>query len=429
MLACGAERFPRDIVRPGRSGCDRVRGWGILAGMIHSRFLHGVCLVLFSCSLVAGAETAPPAGPADLKIVGGPYLQAPSPTSMTVVWTTSRKCVSKVEYGPSAEDMSKTAVSASHGLIDANTALHRVTLSGLRPGTTYYYRAMSTEIVEFRPYKVRFGPTVTSEGRFTTLDPAKERFSFLAINDRHDRATPLRQALGSVTWDGVDLVFGVGDMMNDPMSEEQIFRGFLDPCTESFAGRIPLILVRGNHETRGLLARDLMNYFPTDSGRYYYSFTHGGVYFLLLDGGEDKGDDSEEYSGLVAFEDYLSQQTEWLKAQLRSPAFRAARFRVCMLHIPPAPDSEEKAAKFVRAPWIRDTWSPMLSEAGIDLMLSGHTHRYAELPVDEKRAYPIVVGGTNTVIRVDVSPERLEMTTFNDDGTVLSRPPEVPRKR
>ncbi len=398
--------------------------------MIHSPFLLRVACVLLTGSLVAGAaETSPAASSSDLRIVGGPYLQAPSPTSMTVVWTTSHKCVSKVEYGPSAQDMPNTAVSARHGLIDANTPLHRITLNGLRPGTTYSYRAVSTEIIEFKPYKVRFGPTVTSEGRFTTLDPAKERFSFYALNDRHDRAPALRQALGSVNWDGVDLVFGVGDMMNDPMTEQQIFRGFLDPCTEFFATRIPLVLVRGNHETRGLLARDLMDYFPTESGRYYYSFTHGGVFFLLLDGGEDKGDDSEEYSGLVAFEDYLRQQTEWLRQELRSPAFRDARFRICLMHIPPAPPSTEQAVKFIRSPWIRDNWSPMLGEAGINLMISGHTHRYSELPADEHRAYPIVVGGTNTVIRVDVSPERLEMTTFNDDGTVLSRPPEVPRRR
>jgi hypothetical protein len=29
---------------------------------------------------------------------------------------------------------------------------------------------------------------------------------------------------------------------------------------------------------------------------------------------------------------------------------------------------------------------------------------------------------------VDVSPERLQMTTYNDNGTVLSHPPEVLRK-
>lgn len=85
--------------------------------------------------------------------------------------------------------------------------------------------------------------------------------------------------------------------------------------------------------------------------------------------------------------------------------------------------------EFIRSPWVRDHWRPMLGQAGIDLMLSGHTHRYAELPADEKRAFPLVVNGTNSVVRVDVSPQRMTLTTYKDDGTVLSRPPEVLPRR
>jgi acid phosphatase type 7 len=76
-------------------------------------------------------------------------------------------------------------------------------------------------------------------------------------------------------------------------------------------------------------------YFPTESGRYYYSFNHGGVHLLLLDSGEHKLDAHPEYSRLVAFEPYIDEQTKWLERKLRSPAFRAARFRMCLLHIPP----------------------------------------------------------------------------------------------
>jgi predicted phosphodiesterase len=385
--------------------------------------------VFFHSPAVRAADTASPTTQPALQIVGGPYLQAPSPTSMTLVWTTNRKCTSKVEYGASADDLSQVAISVRHGLIDANTTLHKITVSGLRPGTTYHYRVMSTEIVEFRPYRVKYGGTVEKRGEFTTLDTDKERFSFCVLNDRHDRVPALRQALGSIQWQGVDMVVGLGDMMNDPMSEEQIFRNFINPCAEFFAGRIPLIMVRGNHEARGLLARGLLDYFPNESGRYYYSFDHGGVHFLVLDGGEDKSDTSHEYSGLAAFEDYLQEQTRWLEEELRSSAFRNARFRVCLLHIPPVSYRKEDDAKFIRPGWIRKNWNPMLNQAGLDLMLSGHTHRYAEFPPDETRAFPLVVGGTNTVIRVDVSPERLQMTTFKDDGSVLSRPPDVPRRK
>ncbi|HOQ86693.1 MAG TPA: metallophosphoesterase family protein [Phycisphaerae bacterium] len=387
------------------------------------------CLVCALCCVSLAQAVEPAAAADELRISGGPYLQAPSPRSMTLVWTTNRKCTSKVEYGLSADRLTETVRAAQHGLVDANTTLHRVIVNGLRPGTKYYYRVTSTEILEFKPYKVKYGPSVQKEGYFTTLDPAKERFSFCVINDRHDRATELRQALASVDWEGVDLVFALGDVMNDPMSETQIFEKFINPCVEAFASRIPLVLVRGNHETRGLMARSLMEYFPTASGRFYYSFVHGGVHFLLLDGGEDKADTSPEYSGLAAFDDYLAEQTDWLRRELQSQNFADARFRICLLHIPPAVDAREDEKKFIRSPWIRNHWSPLLGQAGIDLMLSGHTHRYTELPADEDRAYPLVIGGTDTVIRVDVSPEQLRLATFKNDGTLLSRPPDVPARK
>lgn len=394
---------------------------------LHSTFSVLVVVIAYASSVQA-AEPASSSEPAALQIVGGPYLQTPTPTSMTIVWTTNAKCASRVEYGPSPDDLSKVAVRVRHGLVDANCTLHRITLSGLEPGTTYHYRLVSNEITEFRPYRVKFGQSVKYEGQFTTLDPEKEAFSFVIINDRHDKVPALRQALSSTNWEDVDLVFAVGDMMNDPMTERQMFEKFINPCAEFFAARIPMVLVRGNHETRGAMARHVMDYFPTESGRYYYSFTHGGVYFLLLDGGEDKDDAMPVYAGLVAFDDYVKEQTDWLEQELRSSAFREARFRLCLLHIPPVVNLRHDPAEFMRAPWIRDNWTPMLGQAGIDLMISGHTHRYAEMPAEEGRAFPLLIGGTNTVIRVDVSPQLMQFTTYNDDGTVLSRPPDVRRK-
>ncbi len=385
-------------------------------------------LLLLWCQPVSAADASAADTSPALRITGGPYLQAPSATGATLVWTTNRKCVSRVEYGPSADNMPHVATRARHGLIDADTTLHQIAIDGLQPGSTCHYRVVSTEIVEFRPYRVKFGPTVTEEGQFTTLDPRKERFSFLVVNDRHGKVPELRQALEASKWEDVDLVVGLGDMINDPMSEEQIFRTFIDPCTEFFAGRIPLIFVRGNHEARGLMARSLMDYFPNRNGRFYYSFDHGGVHFLVLDAGEDKADDSSEYSGLVAFEGYLKEETEWLRRELNSTAFREARFRVCLLHIPPASYRVADEKKFIRPAWIRETWNPMLNRAGLDLMISGHTHRYAEFAADEERAFPVVVGGTHTVIKVEVTPDRLRMTTLNNDGTVLSNPPEVPAR-
>ncbi|MCY2955160.1 MAG: FN3 domain-containing metallophosphoesterase family protein [Planctomycetota bacterium] len=378
------------------------------------------CLMVLLSHRVSAAETKPSTTAAALQITHGPYLQAPSQSGITVVWVTNRNCMSKVEYGTKANALGETAVPSHHGLIDANTTLHCVSLTGLKPGTTYYYRAVSTEIVEFKPYKATYGQTVQSPlWQFTTLDERKRHFRFVVLNDRHEKVPPLMKALRSVGWDQVDLAFFNGDMISDPSTERQIYKGFLDPCCNIFAAAIPFIYARGNHETRGLLARRFSDYFPTDSGRYYYSISHGGVCFTMLDAGEDKADTSSEYSGLVDFEPYLKQETEWLRKEVQSEPFRKANFRVVLVHIPPTGMEDPK---FIREKWVLQTWGPIFEKAKVDLVLSGHTHEYAETPPREgKNAFPMIIGGTETVIRVDVSEERMNVVVSNnDDSTRLS---------
>ncbi|HEX2972924.1 MAG TPA: metallophosphoesterase, partial [Tepidisphaeraceae bacterium] len=226
-------------------------------------------------------------------------------------------------------------------------------------------------------------------------------------------------ALAAVQWDGVDLVWFNGDMVSDPTAEKQIFRAAVDPSVELFATKIPLAYVRGNHETRGALARSFMDYFPMPGERYYFSLQHGGVHFLVLDAGEDKGDHNVEYSGLVDFEPYLKQETEWLKQEVQSKAFQEAKFRVVMMHIPPG---EMMDPKFIREKWVMDNWGPLFNQGKVDVVLSGHTHVFAVVPPSEgKNAYPIIIGGTDTVIRGDVRGDQMTLVVTDNEGkTVLS---------
>jgi hypothetical protein len=323
--------------------------------------------------------------------------------------------VSKVEYG-AGEDLSQMAFRSEHGLIDADTTLHRVRLTGLRPGTPYRYRVVSKEIVKFEPYKVTYGTTVESGVHaFTTLDRSKERFSFIVLNDRHEKVKPLTKALGGVDWDGVDLVFLNGDMLNHIETEAQILRGVVDPCVRSFARRIPLVYVRGNHEARGSYARRLMDYFPAQTATYYYSFDHGPVHFIVLDSGEDKADTSNEYSGLVDFDRYRAVQARWLREDLRSEACRRARFRVALVHMPPFGGNNWHGEKEIRR-----QWAPLLDEGRIDLLLCAHTHDYARLaPEKGKHHFPIVIGDVDTVIRIDVAPSALSVRVSNDEQALV----------
>lgn len=337
-----------------------------------------------------------------------------------VVWFTNRNCVSRVEYAaadaPFDSNEVMIASASHHGLVDANTKIHRVPLTGLKPGGKYRYRIVSREIVKFDPYQVAFGDTIVEGSyRVQTWDPMKEELSFCVVNDIHENAARLDSLLNHVPLDTLDVVFLNGDMIDHWSRENQPFDGFLDLCVRRFARETPFVYVRGNHETRGVLARSLMDYFPTPYGRHYYAFRHGPVSFLVLDTGEDKPDSNKEYSGLVDFDAYRAEQTQWLRRAVQEEWFRTSRYRVLLMHMPPSVD-----ARAYGAAQIHSLWSPILNGARIDLALFGHTHRFARIDVNESaNHYPILVNAPDMVVHVDVSNGRLEATVKKIDGQVV----------
>ena len=286
--------------------------------------------ILIMLAVLAGSAPA-------VQIVTGPYLQAPSETTMTVMWMTDRPCTSWVEFGQ-GDSLDRKTFHSRHGLIDADQTIHRVTLRDLAPGTSYQYRVSSREITTFEPYKVVYGDTVHSDTyTFTTLDDKKDAFSFVVLNDIHERNAILASLMQRAAPKPYDLVFLNGDILGHIENEPQIVEHVLKPCTDLFASHTPFVYVRGNHETRGRFARRLPEYVALPDGRYYYAFDHGPVRFIVLDSGEDKYDNSKEYSGLVDFDRYRDIQQEWLRREIQSEAFRTAPFRVVLVHMPPQP--------------------------------------------------------------------------------------------
>ena len=390
------------------------------------RDLVVLCSALTLCTAVrfaTGSEPAPATHSArpGIHVVVGPYLQSPSETSMAVLWQTDQPSTGWVEYGPD-ESLGKTAVTTAHGLRDANTRLHRVVLDGLAPATNYHYRVVSRHIVDLQPYKVVYGETVHSPRlAFRTLDRRQARCSFVVLNDNHERTDLLRTRLARASERPFDLVLYNGDMLNHTDSEAQVMDKVIGPSAELFAGRFPFVWVRGNHEARGLYAREFGRHVGAAEGRYYYSFDHGPVRFVVLDSGEDKPDDHAEYSGLTDFDAYRETQAQWLKAETESTGFREAAFRVVLVHQPPF--VLERAHNHGRQHAAR-IWGPILNR-GVDLMIAAHIHQFDMVePVPGIHEYPIVVGGgpkpgQGTVIRVEADSRKMELSVIGDDGNVL----------
>ncbi len=380
---------------------------------MRQRALFLVALVAAATwTLAAGNRQA---GPLPFAIAHGPSLQLPTATSVTVVWHTNRPAVSRVEYGPT-DRLGSTAISAEHGLIANDRTSHAIRLTGLAPGTTYRYRVVSREFAGYeKQHIVNWGETVASDVfSFTTLDSKAPPYSFALVSDVHENAARLGALLGPIDWRATAFVVFDGDMVNDFMSPDQPFTGFLDLAVARFARTTPIVYVRGNHDVRGRYARRLADFVPLSDGHAYYSFDHGPVHFAVLDSGEDKVDAHEYYNGLVAFEPYRREQARWLVDDLRSEAARRARFRVVLSHIPPY-GGDTFAIQDVR-----QAWEGAANQGRVDLWLSGHVHKYLRFdPAPGRNRYELVVGAPDTLTRVDVTAQKLTVTVTRETSEAV----------
>ena len=342
------------------------------------------------------------------------------------MWITEADTAGWVEYGLEASAPLK-AIPVRDGLVEANTRVHRVTLSGLSPDTPYFYRIATRPIVSFGPYKVDYGGIARSDAlSFRTLGPSRQSFSFLVLNDLHEDVETLRAQMAKAAERPYDLVFFNGDSLSHLETESQIIDRCLKPASELFASRTPFFLVRGNHETRGRYARELDNYLALPDGRFYYSFDHGPVHFVVMDTGEDKADGHWAYSGLTDFDAYRRQEAEWLAREVTSAAFTRARFRVLIAHMPFFGNQRTRVEGHGPAD-CRTRWGAMLNNAGLDLHIAGHTHRPDWIePASGANRFPVAVGGgsargSNTLTRVNVSPDAIEIVVTTDGGVDVSR--------
>ena len=365
-------------------------------------------------------------GQKNFKIVYGPYLQMVGENEATILWVTSAKALSWVEVAPDDGNhfYAESRPKYFQTLFGKRTLgrLHTVRITGLAPGTTYRYRVCSKEVLDDQPYSIQYGKVAATDvyGRqplkFTTLDGNKKSVRFSVVNDIHGDNALLKALTGDLRDRKADFIIFNGDMVSHMDSEQQIFEGFLNTGIELYASEIPFYYSRGNHETRGIFSSAFIQYFPTPTGLPYYAFKQGPVFFLVLDGGEDKPDDSFEYSETADFDRYRENQAQWVKQVVASDAFKQSPFKIAVIHIPP-----------VKSSWhgplhTKKTLVPLLNEAGIDLMLCAHLHQHFYLEKGEDGCnFPILINANTHVTHIDASEREMNVEVKDQPGTVVKR--------
>jgi predicted phosphodiesterase len=356
----------------------------------------------------------------------GPYLQYLTANEVTIVWTTSADGISWVELyeedGTNFYEEERPKFYAASDGLKTISKIHKVTLNDLNPSTKYVFRIYSKEVKNRNYRNPSFGKTVASSPRqllyFTTDRLDRDKTSCVVISDMHEDAAKTGKLLEDVDWEKTDFVVSDGDFLSDFDQESDLFAA-LDTCVDIFAKGKPLYMVRGNHETRGSIANDLKNYFHFPQNKYFYTFTSGSTLFIVLDGGEDKPDSDIEYNDLVDFDPYRTMEVKWLKGLIKSEEFKMAEHIIVFNHMPPYFPG--------RSAWhgdseVRDLFVPVLNDAGIDLMISGHTHRYAF--IDKKSGennFPIIVMNNNCRMELSIDNSGIKATTIGIDKKVISQ--------
>ena len=129
--------------------------------------------------------------------------------------------------------------------------------------------------------------------------------------------------------------------------------------------------MRGNHDTRGAFAEHLLDYVGNDKGCTYFPIRLGRLWFVLLDAGEDKPDEHEEYGDIADYSAMRQAQIEMLEEIIDNPdkEYKAddVELRIALSHVP-LHCSKNFPEMFAK-------WTELLNKMGIHVMLAGHTHR------------------------------------------------------
>jgi len=349
----------------------------------------------------------------NLIVTHGPYLQNLSTTGVTIIWTTNRPAVPGV-YLSGGKSNNSFIRNSTDGIINGGGTTHRVRIEGLEPGTKYEYRINSVQVMKYQAYKIYYGDTLTAKASsFLTFPASGTTVKFTVINDVHENSGKLASYLKNGKAAEQDFYIFNGDMVDFVQDYSQLFSGFADTAVKYFAATRPFFYIRGNHETRGYLARGLKDFFDYPGSRFYYGFNYGNIHFTVLDCGEDKPDDNRYYYGLADYDKYRNEELEWLKREVKSNEFVKASCNIVFVHMPILKQEKQNSAM----QFLSEKFGPVLKEAGVDLVISAHTHRNTYYTSEQTGwGFPLLVNSNNSYAGVSVDKGGIKVVVSDVSG-------------
>jgi hypothetical protein len=297
-------------------------------------------------------------------VTRGPYLQQGTPTSVIVRWRTAMATDSRVRYGDAPGNLTHVVDVAG------STTEHAVTLTGLDPDTTYYYSVgSSTEVFDGDDAEHFFLtsplPGTAKPTRIWVLgDSGTANANALAVANAYASFT------GSTH---TDLWLMLGDNAYNTGTDGQYQAAVFDMYPEMLRKSV-LWATLGNHD--GISADSSAQTGPyydiftlptgAEAGglasgtEAYYSFDYGNIHFICLESHEtDRSPGGAMLSWLT--QDLAATTQEWI---------------IAFWHHPPYSKGSHNSDTEAQLIDMRENALPILEAAGVDLVLSGHSHSY-----------------------------------------------------
>lgn len=297
----------------------------------------------------------------------GPYLQQGAPTSMVVRWRTTEPVETRLEYRASPD----SAAIVSHS--PALTTDHEVKLTGLAPKTRYLYKISANAKVLAGGDSQHFfetSPQDTNEPTRVWILGDAGTSGWLKEGEDRDQAAVRDAFLNRYPLSDVSFVMMLGDNAYNVGSDDQYQRGFFDPYRSVLRSKV-VWPTQGNHDYSTKAYYPVFT-LPTkgESGgvpsgtEHYYSFDHGNAHFISLN---SENRDASFRSSMIG----------WLRKDL---AANSKPWTIVFWHHPPYSkghhDSDDLKDSGGRMAWMREKIVPILDEAGVDLVFTGHSHSY-----------------------------------------------------
>lgn len=226
-------------------------------------------------------------------------------------------------------------------------------------------------------YTVQVGDLTYGPVKFLHMGEAPLRarnqapYRFLVLGDNQYAAWEFRRVLWAMWhylggFSKINQVIHTGDSvqyrLNPVAWESQLWH----PLDEfGIAGKIPVTFVHGNHDnvgTGGIYMSPLR----------WFSYDVGCTRFIILDSNMDP-----RYGGAIGAAG--ADQAAWLDRELKRDDFKAARVKIVVMHIPPYIEYWEKKTweegEKEWGAWITD-WTERFKQAGVTMVISGHSHMY-----------------------------------------------------